>query len=118
MNSISERDNATKVIKSDGIQMSLNRVIVGDFDAVSGSTSNRTETYLSYGLITDYKRYDIDGTNIKIGDKKIILAAIKDMPEPTSDDLLVIVGVSWKIINCTPIAPSGIPILYQVQVRK
>ncbi len=118
MDSVVERDSAYKSIKADGVSMILSRNVQGVYNPETGKTVNSEVTYPTYGVITDYRLKDIDGTLVKRGDKRIILAATEAMPEPNGDDNIIISGVIWSVIISNPVAPANIPILYIVQVRK
>lgn len=118
MNSVTERDNAYKAIKEDGCQITVSQLIKGEYVPSDGSVTNTTKEYSTYGIITDYLLYEIDGTRVKAGDKKVVLGATSILPTPTPDDSLKINGETWSIVKCLPIMPAGIPILYRIQVRK
>src|SRR5574340_923716 len=117
MDSVRERDAAYQSIKADGVSMILSQNNQGSYNPENGSVTNTSTSHSTYGVVTDYRLSEIDGTLIKRSEEKIVLAVTATMPEPTGDDNLIISGVIWSIINSNPVAPAGVPILYILQVR-
>jgi hypothetical protein len=122
MNSLylSIRDGlVANAIQQFGMPMTLSTETAGVYDPATGVISNPTkvESPVS-GLIMEYDSKDIDGSVIKIGDKKVLMTASDTTPEPTSDYTLTMGDKDWAVINCNPIAPAGLAIVYEVQVRK
>lgn len=118
MDSIAERDAAYQDIMADGMAVTFQRSVKGTHNSGTGVLTNTPTSYPTYGIVTDYKLRDIDGTLIKQGDRLLIMAATNGMPEPNGDDNVVINGVTWTVKNCNPVAPAGVPILYKIQVRR
>jgi hypothetical protein len=118
MDSAAERDSVYQDLKGEGMAITLQHVAPGTYDPDTGSVTNTASSHVSYGIVTDYKLSDIDGTLIKSNDKQVFLAATATMPEPCADDQLLIGAVTWQVISCNPVAPVGVPILFKVQVRK
>lgn len=106
-------------IKQFGMPMTLSVETAGTYDPATGVISvATTTTYPVDGLVVEYESKDIDGSLIKLGDKKILMTASDTTPEPTSDYTLTMSSIDWAVINCNPIAPAGLAIVYEVQVRK
>ena len=71
-------------------------------------------TYTGVGVLTEYEQEEIDGTNIKREDKKILTI---DVPEPIFGDVVTIGGTKYQVIYTQKISPGGVDVLYKVQVR-
>jgi hypothetical protein len=66
-------------------------------------------------MVTDYPQTLIDGTLIQQNDRRVMLSAVG--PKPSTADRLVILGVSYRIINVQETGPSGTALYYVVQAR-
>lgn len=72
--------------------------------------------YTSVGVLTKYTNDEIDNTNIKRGDMKLLTI---DIPEPTLGDVITIGTTDWGVVNSEQISPDNTTIvLWKVQVRK
>lgn len=118
MDSILERNDAYAALKYDGMAMTFSRNVQGAYDPAIGTVTNTTLSYATYGIITEYRNFEIDGTVIKQGDKRIIIGIPAGMPEPIQDDNLIIGGVTWAVKQCNPVMPSGTSIIFKLQIRK
>lgn len=79
-----------------------------------GATS--TTDYAVTVVMTDYDERDRDGTVIQQFDQRALMSA---PVEPDSNtDRLIWGGKTYDIINVSALAPGGVPILYQCQVRR
>lgn len=83
-------------------------------------------TASAYSVLLDYNYKQI-GTQpdslIRAGDKNLLVAAIDvnglAMPEPPPESECVAAdGVTYIVKNCKPLAPAGVAVLYDVQLRK
>lgn len=73
-----------------------------------------TETEIA-AVVQMYARGQIDGTIIKQGDRRIMLAATG--PRPSTADTLEVAGTDYRILNVDEVAPSGVAIYYELQAR-
>lgn len=118
MDSTAEKNDAYADIKADGAAMTFSRNVQGTYNPATGVVTNTTLSYATYGLITEYTNFEIDGTLIKQGDKRIIIGIPAGMPEPLQDDNLILGGVTWAVKGVNAVMPSGTAIIYKLQVRK
>ena len=72
--------------------------------------------YAGYGVKTSFQLSDIDGTQIKKGDVRVVITA--DFPEPMDDDKFLFDGLYYNYIKHEKIMPGPIVIGYIVQVRQ
>jgi len=107
---------ATEMIAEAGTTMTLTRETAGVYVPATGGFTTTSTTYTVKGVKLNYKSKDIDGTLVKAGDMKVLMAA--GVVEPQTTDLLTIGGVVWAIIFTQALEPAETPILYTLQVRK
>lgn len=88
-------------------------------DPVYNEDTNEYETRVKetwgVGLQSSFNQKFIDGTNIKMEDKKFV---VEIDSKPLSGDTLEFVGNRYKVINTTEVNPDGnTSILYIIQAR-
>lgn len=72
------------------------------------------------GALFGYKQRDIDGTNIMIGDQRLLLAPqIDTVPDTTCTVTAVHKGklTTFVVKDVGIVAPAGVPVLYKLQLR-
>jgi hypothetical protein len=67
------------------------------------------------GNVMMYRRSLIDGTLIKDGDRRVMIAA--NGPVPSTSDRLRIAGTDYSIVNVEPYEPQGVVLYFNVQAR-
>lgn len=109
---------ALDLIERYGIVLSVKRT-TGEYDPVTGLPSNETEqVFYGVGLVEDYTVSQVNDTLIKMGDKKITIAA-KDLgTKPVPNDTVAFVGEAYKVQSVNTVSPAGIDLLYEVHCRK
>lgn len=83
-------------------------------DSVVEANLKRTDVA---ALITNYKESNIDGTLIRLGDKKATIAA-KNFDKPRVGDLLVDNENEYTIKYVDEIGPGDTPLIFQLHLRK
>jgi hypothetical protein len=109
--------SASNMIRRSGQEMSLVYGSVSGYGAGVPDTPGDVTEY-PWGVVTEYSDRDLANTQIKVGDKKVILEAIEGMPEPQTKDTLVIGTVEHSIVNVKPVSPAGVAVIYEIQVRR
>ena len=89
----------------------------GNYDPDTGTTPIATSDTIGSGCVFDYGTQAIDGTLIVQGDKQLYLSPV-GMSEPGIDDLAIASGVTWRITQVKAIAPAGVAVLYDCNLRK
>jgi len=96
----------------------------GTFDPATDTTSGGSPTAQTCsGVESYYTAHSIDGTLIKSGDKKFLLSPFNadgapiTKPVPDRDILTLADGSVWAIKRCDPLAPAGMSVLYELQLR-
>lgn len=106
---------ATRLITAYGQACTLTKLTAGTFDGVLGVYSGQTTTnYTVNAVIDEYKNSFIDGSLVKMGDKK---AYIESATQPEIDNSLTVGTVVHKIVNVKTINPGGTVVLYEAQLR-
>lgn len=93
----------------------------GSTAAAASNLAAVTLTYQDFqgvAVISGYKDFSINGTSIKAGDKKYLLAASGLGCTPTTSDKVVDTVGTYSVINVEPVGPGGVTLLYKVQGRK
>lgn len=69
-------------------------------------------------LLGSFSERMIDGITVKYGDRRVYVGAdaLGDFV-PTVEDKLVLGAIEYAIINVLPIAPGGVPVMYEIQAR-
>jgi len=68
-------------------------------------------------VLTDYNARDRDGTNIRVGDIKALIAP--DAPtDPRNGDSLTVAGKTYKMIEVKAVKPGGVVLVWEVQCRE
>lgn len=108
---------ASRLITEKGQLITFTREIKGAYDPDTGGFApGSLETFDANGAVFDYSFREIDGVNILNGDCRCYLEATDYVPDV--DDTCVIGGVKWRVQDPMPLSPSGIDVIYDVQLRK
>lgn len=78
-----------------------------------------TPTVLDYpgtGALFGYKQRDIDGTLIKHGDQRLLLAPQIEV-SPKTGDTVTVGAKAYNVLNVGIVAPAGVAVLYKLQLR-
>jgi hypothetical protein len=103
--------------------MVLRVSVPGVRDPATGTTPPPTVTdYTGSGLRTQYKSKDVDGTQIRAGDVRLIVSPVLldggDMPAPQPGQRVQFDGGQWYTVqNCSAWDYAGVPIGFVVQGR-
>lgn len=100
-----------------GQQITITTVTTGAYNPATGGVSNTETVQTGVGLPIAYKASEIDGTNIRRGDVKVIVAA-SGLTEPKVNGQVSFIGFTGTIKNVEIVFPDGNPIIYRLQVRK
>lgn len=72
--------------------------------------------YPGTGAMFGYKQRDIDGTLIKHGDQRLLLAPQIEVAPKTGDTVTVGAKV-YNVVDVGIVAPAGVAVLYKLQLR-
>ena len=130
VNYTSFRSLAERLIEANGRSLTLVRRDQGNptdsdkpwRDSTEADTVSTTLT----GLFVEYEKEDFDGSLIRRGDKKILIAAKSVEDESASSvnvkiedyDHILDGTVRWKIVAVDLIEPGPSRVMYEIQVRQ
>lgn len=104
-----------------GQAFTLTHSTLGTYDPATGTTSIVNTTQTGCGIVEAYKAFQIDGTLIKAGDQRVMLAALTTagaaLTKPEPDDTILIGAKTWTIKAVEPFEPAGLAIFYYLQIR-
>ena len=111
-----DRADADEMIDEFGQDGVLRRLTTTgpDYDPVEGAPDDHPAVF----AVLDYTNREIDGTRILATDKKALLSVGDLTIVPGTDDQLVIGGIAHAIIQVKPLAPAGMVLFWELQVRK
>ena len=110
---------ALGLLKQFGQSMTLQRVTPGTYDPATGSKTDTTEDITVTGAIFDIEDARVNGSTVLRGDKVATISAKGLDSDPKANaDLLYVGGERHQIVSVKPLAPGGVPVTYDLQVRK
>ena len=114
---------ALRLIERFGQTITLRDTVPGEYDPVTGSQTPDVEvSQPAQAVLQDYALQQAgmsyaEGTVIKQGDKKILVAA-QGLTPPTLTTTVIADGAAWTIVNIKEINPAGTPLVYELQGRR
>ncbi|ANF26032.1 hypothetical protein [Stutzerimonas stutzeri] len=123
---------ALRLIEQFGQEITLRDTGPGTYDPVTGQdTPGATIDQPAQAILQDYALQQAgmsyaDGTVIRQGDKKILVAAMTEdangqpaqITPPTLTTTVIADGATWTIVNIKEINPAGTPLVYELQGRR
>ena len=125
MSAFYDRMSATalNLIASFGQTITLRDTVPGEYNPVTGEmTPELPVDQPAQAILQDYALQQAgmsyaEGTVIKQGDKKILVAA-QGLTRPTLTTTVIADGATWTIVNIKQINPAGTPLVYELQGRR
>jgi hypothetical protein len=112
------QDTALSLIEKFGATATIKRPATTAGAGAWNVSSQVSVTEIGKAVRTEYGLYNIDGSAIKVGDIKLLLAA-KDLALiPTQGDILTFASIDYQVINIDPLAPADVIVVYKVQLRR
>lgn len=109
---------AQRLLERFGRAVTLTRKTPGAYDPATGAPgAGTTATHAGTAALFDYQQKDIDGTHIRVGDQRAYIAPDLAVT-PQTGDTLTVGGDTWSVIASRPLAPAGVIVLHDVQVRR
>lgn len=129
VNFVSFQNLAERLIEENGRTISLVRRDQGNpTDPAKpwrGSTEADEITVVVKGVFIEYEKMDFDGSLVRRGDKRLLVAAKSVTDESSASNLkiedydhVLDAGVRWKIITAELIEPGDLRIMFDIQVRQ
>jgi len=115
------RAMANQQLKDKGLTCTITKQTAGTYSTSTGVASVSTSTQSAYGALFDYENKNIDGTLVKKGDRRLLLSALNTagaaLTAPSVNDTVAANSVTYTIVAIRPIAPSGVAVAYDCQIR-
>jgi hypothetical protein len=108
---------ATRLLTKFGAATTITRSTPGAYDPATSSAAVTTTSTPATVACFPYGDEHIDGTLILAGDEQAFVSAAVTF-EPKPGDVLTWRGASYTAIRCKTIAPAGVAVLHELQVRK
>lgn len=109
---------ADELLTEFGAGATLSRTVAGGYDPATGiSAPESVDVQSITAVCIDYDAKYIDGTLIIRGDKQVFMSA-KDVTLPMAGDRFAWQGADYAVIAVAPLAPAGLTVLFELQVRK
>lgn len=109
---------ALRLIARFGQAVTITSRVQGTYNAATSAATVTETTQTTRGVLDQYKWREIDGSLIKAGDIKLIIAA-KGLSAPAINDSVTLAdGSKLTIKNVDVLSPGAIPIIYICQVRR
>lgn len=109
--------DAAGLIEEFGAPTSLERAIAGDYDVALGEVDdNGTQLYTTKAVRSQWKLSDIDGTNIRANDIRLLVSPSL-ATEPKIGDTIVFDSMRLTVVNSRPVKPALVVCLHDVQCR-
>lgn len=107
---------AQRLLQRFGARTTLTRPGTPTYDPETGETTATPVVENCTAAVFPYGDKFVDGTLILATDRQAFIAAV-GLAEPKPGDVLAWGGQGLTVIKAKNIAPAGLPVLYDVQVR-
>ena len=112
---------ALRLLTRFGQDVTLTRPTTGAYDPALSTAPVSTVTETRKAVLLDYDRINFgetlqDGTRIMAGDRRCLMGV--DGSEPTVFDFVTVGGLKYPIKMVKIVSPSGVPVLYDMLIRK
>lgn len=117
----SDADTAVDLLEEFGQSVTLTSKTSGAYSPSTGIAAVTTSTQTVNAVSLDYVSRDIDGTLIKAGDKRLLIApkttAGITLTAPVVDDTVLVGSMTYTIKSVKPLSPAGTVILFDCNIR-
>lgn len=118
-------EEADELLREYGAQWTIRNKAGSGYTPDSGMNPGTSTDMTPFAALFDYKEKDYgikraDGTQILVGDKKLLVSAIGITASLAPGDLALApsTSVKWQVVNVKEVAPAGVTVLWELQVRK
>lgn len=99
-----------------GKDVALSRATVGAYDPNTGAASAATSAQAGRAVELSYSARDIDGTNVRRGDRRLLLSPV-GISMPLKGDNCTVDGVAHAVVSVEVVRPADVVLYYVVQLR-
>jgi hypothetical protein len=113
------RTMATRLITDAGRSLSVvtSSTTPGDATKPWRGTNGTETTTAAVGAVVEYESKEIDGEQVRIGDKLAIVAPVTGV-DLSLANFIVDDSIRYRVVSCKTVKPGGIVVLYMFQVRR
>ncbi|MBX9348727.1 hypothetical protein K5M36_16695 [Chromobacterium vaccinii] len=118
---MNEAEEIAADLREDGQDVKIERRVTGGYDPEQGGEAETVETDTVPGTELEF---DLQSSGqlfaaglVKAGDKRVLLSVPKFPPEP-GQFITLVRGRRYRIEGVKEIGPDGMPILYDLHVRR
>lgn len=114
---------ADRLIKNFGQEVVITHTEQGEYDPSTGLSPETVSTQTVRAVMLDYGSREIDGTIIRIEDKKLLVSGKKtngeQLTKPYINDTVVVDGINYTIKTpLSEIKPNGtVSVLFKLNIR-
>lgn len=90
-------------------------------DPLTGIVTETRVTSTMKGALVKFKERDLDGTAVRVQDRKVFLRAtdVEDAGINLSrGDRLRVAGITWEVLDISAIRPEGTTVVWRLHVRQ
>ena len=98
-----------------GSDLTLTRQAAGAYDPTAGTmTTTTATTYTVRGVFINYTDANVDGSVVRMGDRRLLVRAQGAATSPEIGDRVS----GLQVIDVRTVAPNGVPVAWSCQMRK
>ncbi len=116
-----DAETAAELLEEFGQPITLTSKTSGAYSVSTGTAAVTTSTQPVSAVVLDYGSHDIDGTLIKAGDKRLLMApqttAGYDLTAPAVDDTVTVGSTVYTIKGIKTLSPAGTVVLFDCNIR-
>ncbi|MFW0776356.1 MAG: hypothetical protein ACN2B6_01370 [Rickettsiales bacterium] len=111
------RDNtATRLITRFGREHTFTRIIDGDYDPASGTSSQTETTFTANVVKEEFNAFERSDSSVQVDDIKMIAEAATDGFQV--GDLVTVEGLEYSLTMADPIKPGPTVVAWNLRARK
>ena len=116
MSYLADQATADELIAEFGAPCTLSTQAQTGYDGLGNSINTPSVSIGGIGVILPYKRSEIDGSRVQMGDAKFLLST---RAVPLIDMRLTLAGEVWRVVSVMPLSPDSVTVvMYTLQLRK
>lgn len=116
-----DADTAAELLEEFGQPVTLTSKTSGAYSPSTGAAVVTTDTQTVNAVVLDYGSRDIDGTLIRAGDKRLLMApqttAGDDLTAPVVDDTVAVGSTTYTVKGIKTLSPAGTVVLFDCNIR-
>lgn len=111
---VNSASTAKRLLARFGAAAVLKRTGAAAYDPTTGTMQPTVTSLPTIAAVFAYKQQYINGTLILQGDQQ---AFCTPDVEPKQGDVMAWQGKDYTVVNVKPLAPAGVPVLFEAQLR-